>query len=46
MVPLAPVGIYLLFKEMTDGNICLIHYGTLSCYIAGTAVRPDSFQAS
>lgn len=46
MVPLAPVGIYLLFKEMSDGNIFLILYGTISWYFAGTAVRPDSFQAS
>lgn len=46
MVPLAPVGIYLLFKEMSDGNIFLILYGTISWYFAGTAVRPDSLQAS
>ena len=35
MVPLAPVGIYLLFKEMSDGNIFLILYGTISWYFAG-----------
>lgn len=35
MVPLAPVGIYLLFKEMSDANIFLILYGTISWYFAG-----------
>ena len=46
MVPLAPVGIYLLFKEMSDGNIFLILYGTISWYFAGTTGGADSRQAS
>lgn len=39
MVPLAPVGIYLLFKEMSDGNIFLILYGTVAWYFAGIMIR-------
>ncbi|KNB42178.1 dolichyl-diphosphooligosaccharide--protein glycosyltransferase subunit [Blastocystis sp. subtype 4] len=40
MVPLAPVGIYLLFKEMSDANIFLILYGTISWYFAGMFASP------
>ena len=39
IVPLAPVGIYLLFKDMSDGNIFLILYGTVSWYFAGIMIR-------
>lgn len=39
VVPLAPVGIYLLFKEISDGNIFLILYGTVSWYFAGIMIR-------
>ena len=39
MVPLAPVGIYLLFKEISDGSIFLILYGTVSWYFAGIMIR-------
>ena len=46
MVPLAPVGIYLLFKEMSDGNIFLILYGTISWYFAGTSCLSRSREES
>lgn len=39
IVPLAPVGIYLLFKEMSDGVIFLILYGTVAWYFAGIMIR-------
>ena len=42
MVPLAPVGIYLLFKEMSDGNIFLILYGTISWYFACLLYTSDA----
>lgn len=38
-VPLAPVGLYFLFDNITDGKIFLIIYGTISWYFAGVMVR-------
>lgn len=35
LVPLAPVGMFMLFQEMTDGRIFIILYGTISWYFAG-----------
>lgn len=39
LVPVAPLGLYLLFDEVSDGTIFLILYGTLSWYFAGVMVR-------
>ncbi len=39
MVPFAPVGIYFLFQNITDGKIFLILYGSISWYFAGVMVR-------
>jgi dolichyl-diphosphooligosaccharide---protein glycosyltransferase len=39
MVPLAPVGLFLLFRRPTDAAIFVIIYGTLSWYFAGVMVR-------
>ena len=40
LVPLAPVGLFFLFSDITDGGIFVILYGTLSWYFAGVMVRP------
>lgn len=39
LVPLAPVGLWLLYQRPTDGAIFVIIYGTLSWYFAGVMVR-------
>ena len=39
LVPLAPVGLFFLFSNVTDGGIFIILYGTLSWYFAGVMVR-------
>ena len=39
LVPLAPVGLFFLFSDITDGGIFVILYGTLSWYFAGVMVR-------
>ena len=39
LVPLAPVGLYFLFCELTDGGIFIILYGTLAWWFAGVMVR-------
>ncbi|KAK8797136.1 hypothetical protein WA158_004346 [Blastocystis sp. Blastoise] len=39
LVPLAPVGLFLLFKDLSDGRIFIIIYGTFSWYFAGVMVR-------
>jgi len=39
LVPLAPVGLYFLFSELTDGGIFIILYGTLAWWFAGVMVR-------
>merc|ERR1711871_1222039 len=39
LVPLAPVGLFFLFSNVTDGGIFVILYGTLSWYFAGVMVR-------
>lgn len=39
LVPLAPVGLFFLFNNVTDGSIFLILYGTLAWYFAGVMVR-------
>ena len=42
-VPFAPVGLVLLFDELTDAKIFLILYGTISWYFAGTWPLYDGF---
>eukprot|EP00981_Chlorochromonas_danica_P014926 scaffold9485_cov248-Ochromonas_danica.AAC.1 len=39
LVPLAPVGLFFLFSNITDGGIFIILYGTLAWYFAGVMVR-------
>lgn len=39
LVPLAPVGLYFLFANITDGGIFIILYGTVAWYFAGVMVR-------
>ena len=39
LVPLAPVGLFFLFSNITDGAIFIILYGTLAWYFAGVMVR-------
>lgn len=39
LVPLAPVGLFFLFNNVTDGAIFVILYGTLAWYFAGVMVR-------
>ncbi|CAM9488075.1 unnamed protein product, partial [Ectocarpus sp. 8 AP-2014] len=39
LVPLSPVGLWLLYQRPTDGAIFVIIYGTLSWYFAGVMVR-------
>merc|ERR1711871_981766 len=39
LVPLAPVGLFFLFSNVTDGGIFIILYGTLAWYFAGVMVR-------
>ena len=39
LVPLAPVGLFFMFSNVTDGGIFIILYGTLSWYFAGVMVR-------
>ena len=39
LVPLAPVGLFTLFSNITDGGIFVILYGTLAWYFAGVMVR-------
>lgn len=39
LVPLSPVGLWVLYKRPTDGAIFVIIYGTLSWYFAGVMVR-------
>eukprot|EP01039_Chlorochromonas_danica_P006159 gene6157-6786_t len=39
LVPLAPVGLFFLFSNITDGGIFIILYGTLTWYFAGVMVR-------
>ena len=39
LVPLAPVGLFFLFSNITDGGIFVILYGTLAWYFAGVMVR-------
>ncbi|CAM9575987.1 unnamed protein product [Ascophyllum nodosum] len=39
LVPLSPVGLWLLYRRPTDGAIFVIIYGTLSWYFAGVMVR-------
>jgi dolichyl-diphosphooligosaccharide---protein glycosyltransferase len=39
LVPLAPVGLFFTFSNVTDGAIFIILYGTLAWYFAGVMVR-------
>jgi dolichyl-diphosphooligosaccharide---protein glycosyltransferase len=39
LVPLAPVGLFFSFNNVTDGAIFIILYGTLAWYFAGVMVR-------
>ena len=39
LVPLAPVGLFFMFTNITDGGIFIILYGTLAWYFAGVMVR-------
>ncbi|KAF1334860.1 Dolichyl-diphosphooligosaccharide-protein glycosyltransferase, partial [Globisporangium splendens] len=39
LVPFAPVGLYFLFSNITDGGIFVILYGTVAWYFAGVMVR-------
>ncbi|CAM9436292.1 unnamed protein product, partial [Chrysoparadoxa australica] len=39
LVPLAPVGLLVLFRNPTDAAIFVIIYGTLAWYFAGVMVR-------
>ena len=39
LVPLAPVGLFALFSNITDGGVFVILYGTLAWYFAGVMVR-------
>lgn len=39
LVPLAPVGLFFLFGNISDGGIFVILYGTLAWYFAGVMVR-------
>eukprot|EP01038_Epipyxis_sp_PR26KG_P014595 gene14595-19601_t len=39
LVPLAPVGLFFLFSNISDGGIFIILYGTLAWYFAGVMVR-------
>ncbi|GLD93804.1 hypothetical protein PINS_up002409 [Pythium insidiosum] len=39
LVPFAPVGLYFLFTNLTDGGIFVILYGTVAWYFAGVMVR-------
>lgn len=39
LVPLSPIGIYILYCNKTYGAIFLIIYGTISWYFAGIMVR-------
>ena len=39
LVPLAPVGLFFMFKNVTDGTIFIILYGTIAWYFAGVMVR-------
>ena len=39
LVPLAPVGLFSLFSNISDGGIFVILYGTLAWYFAGVMVR-------
>jgi dolichyl-diphosphooligosaccharide---protein glycosyltransferase len=39
LVPFAPVGLYFLFANITDGGIFVILYGTVAWYFAGVMVR-------
>mmetsp|Transcript_36334 Transcript_36334/g.34341 ORF Transcript_36334/g.34341 Transcript_36334/m.34341 type:complete len:870 (+) Transcript_36334:80-2689(+) len=39
LVPLAPVGLFFMFSNITDGGIFIILYGTLAWYFAGVMVR-------
>jgi len=39
LVPLAPVGLFFLFDEISDGGIFVILYGTVAWYFAGVMVR-------
>lgn len=39
LVPFAPVGLYFLYQNVTDGGIFVILYGTVAWYFAGVMVR-------
>ena len=39
LVPLAPVGLFTLFTNISDGGVFVILYGTLAWYFAGVMVR-------
>lgn len=39
LVPLAPVGLFFSFNNVTDGAVFIILYGTLAWYFAGVMVR-------
>ncbi len=39
LVPFAPVGLFFLYGDITDGGIFVILYGTLAWYFAGVMVR-------
>lgn len=39
LVPLAPVGLFFMFNNVSDGAIFVILYGTLAWYFAGVMVR-------
>jgi dolichyl-diphosphooligosaccharide--protein glycosyltransferase len=39
LVPLAPVGLFFMFANISDGAIFIILYGTLAWYFAGVMVR-------
>ena len=39
LVPLSPVGLLVLFSNISDGGIFIILYGTLAWYFAGVMVR-------
>jgi dolichyl-diphosphooligosaccharide--protein glycosyltransferase len=39
LVPLAPVGLFFMFSNPTDGAVFIILYGTIAWYFAGVMVR-------
>ncbi len=39
LVPLAPVGLFFMFSNPTDGAVFILLYGTIAWYFAGVMVR-------